>query len=213
MTPQILTDIVTFLKEHLSKNTLLAEVAENGDGRTTSIIDEQHIIEILKQSKFQQYIQEPNARQPGDILVHDPVLGMVHVVNIKSTTCKAPDNATSKLGFLYAFTDISLNELPSSILDKKFAQLMESRKKDIPGKDYWYLVFDKNDMSRVLLRGSKQIVKWKYNPSNLLQIHWGDEWKVPEAGHTFDEAFDAVYGGIKKCIKKKVASYPTDWIV
>ena len=96
-----------------------------------------------------------------------------HVVNIK-TSIGSTDNATSKIGFLYALTDMEPEEMPGNMNWKKFIELLNERESDIPLKDYWFLCVDKKDSSNVLIRGAKQINCWKENanPANMLQIDW-----------------------------------------
>jgi hypothetical protein len=208
-TPQILLDVLDYLKT----NKLVAEAKVNGEGRMASLKDEETIIEFLKKSKkFSKYIIEVEARKAGDFYLLDYDKVTIHIVNIK-TTKGSTDNATCKIGFLWAFTDMELDELPGNITLKIWNNLMKKRKANIPNRDYWYLTFDKRDMSKVFLRGAKQIVNWKYNPSNFLQIDWKMEWETKEQSYSFDESYSNIMDGMKECIRKKlVNSYPIDWV-
>lgn len=208
-TPQILLDIVDYLKT----NKLIAESNVNGEGRMGSLKDEESVIEFLKKSKkFSKNIIDVEARKAGDFYLLDYDKITIHIVNIK-TTSGTTDNATCKIGFLWAFTDMELDELPGNITLKDWYYLMNKRKANIKNRDYWYLTFNKKDMSKVFLRGAKQIVNWKYNPSNFLQIAWKKEWETKEQSYSFEKSYSNIMNGMKECIRKKlVNSYPIDWV-
>jgi hypothetical protein len=208
-TPQILLDVVKYLKT----NKLVAESKINGEGRMASLKDEEVIIEFLKKNKtFSKYVIDVEARKAGDFYLLDYDKVTIHIVNIK-TTSGTTDNATCKIGFLWAFTNMKLDELPGNITLKNWYNLMTNRKSNIPNRDYWYLTFDKRNMSNVFLRGAKQIVNWKYNPSNFLQIAWKTEWETKEQSYSFEESYSNIMDGMKECIRKKMLnSYPSNWV-
>lgn len=222
--PKILNDIV----EALKKANLTAAESVGGEGRAGSLKDEQNVIDFLKMhptfgpmivshaEAFPEKIKvlkrvstkpkkakkkKSEARKVGDLLIKDPTTGIIHVINIK-TTSGTPDNATSKLGFLIALTDIPLADLPNTINWTKWTELVNKRKADIKDRDYWYLVLDKTNMSRVVIRGAKQINHWGINPSNDLQIEWRKEWETTPADCSFDEAFNKIIRGLQICKAK-----------
>ena len=96
---------------------------------------------------------------------------------------------------------------------KKFIELVNARKADIPTKDYWFLCVDKNDSSNVMIRGAKQINCWteNANPANMLQIGWKKEKTLPPVERTYDEAYDVLVGGINRCYTKALRKLPDDW--
>lgn len=207
-TPQILIDLVEYLKT----NNLVAESNINGEGRVASLKDEESVITFLKESdKFSKYVVDVAARKAGDFYLLDYDSVTIHIINIK-TTSGSTDNATCKIGFLWAFTDMQLDELPSNINLLKWHELMEKRKTDNPNRDYWYLTFDKRDMTNVFLRGAKQIINWKHNPSNYLQINWKSEWNTPEKGYSFDESYFNIMNGMRECFQKIKKTIPTEWL-
>ena len=111
MTPQILIDIVEILTAEKIK---IAEKVE-GEGRVASLNDEGTIIRFLQAHPILgKYISSGKARAMGDILVTDYNEVTIHPVNIK-TSIGSSDNATSKGGFLYALTDMTLDEIPFSM--------------------------------------------------------------------------------------------------
>jgi hypothetical protein len=207
MIPKILTEVVTALKDHKIE---ISEKVE-GEGRGGSLKDEGTIKKYLMDVFGTDVIMDVTARRAGDILVKD-YDGTIHPVNIK-TSLGGTDNATSMVGFLYALTDIPYEELPSSINKNKFVELVDRHRKDISNRDYWYLCVSKTNSGEVMIRGAKQINCWveNANPANLLQINWKKEKTLPLLNQTYDEAYDKIVGGIKRCIIKSVLNLHSSW--
>ena len=209
MIPKILEDVA----EALRKEKIAISEAVEGESRVASLKDEGTVIRFLKSDPvLGEYILSEKARKFGDMLVLDYDGVTEYVVNIK-TSIGSSDNATSRIGFLYALTDIEHEELPGNMNWEKFDNLIKSRKADIPTKDYWFLCVDKNDSSNVMIRGAKQINCWKENanPANLLQIAWKKEKALLPVERTYDEAYDVLVGGIKRCYTKSLRKLPDDW--
>lgn len=208
MIPRVLEDICNKLRQ---EKISISESVE-GEGRGGSLKDEGTIIRLLKSDpKLGKYVLPENARRFGDITVLDYDNKNKYVVNIKTSIGKS-DNATSKIGFLYALTNIEPEEMPKSMTWPKFMDLLEERKANIPTKDYWFLCVDKKDSSNVMIRGAKQINCWKENanPSNMLQINWQKEKTLPPIDRTYDEAYDVLVGGLKRCIQKFINNLPEE---
>lgn len=201
--PKILNDIV----QALSKSNLKA-VTEDVEGRVNSKKDENKIIAWLsKQPQFEGRIKDsPTLRGFADMEVIDDD-GVAHMVNIK-TSLGYNDNAFSKLGLLWSLTDMTIDDFKSlkinnKVGDKQFADLVLERKKDT-NRDYWYLSVDKNDFSKVMVRGVKQIVNWLMNPTNNLQIVWKKEHNCDPGSKPFDEVFeDIITNGVFYCWEQK----------
>jgi hypothetical protein len=204
--PQILNDIVEALK-----GANLQAVNENDEGRVNSKQDEDNIIAWLKkQPQFYDRIVGGELRNFGDMTVIDDK-GESHVVNIK-TSIGSNDNAFSKLGILWALTDLTIKDyqekkITKKISDNKFAELVMKHKADTP-RDYWYLSLDKNDFNHVIVRGVKQIKHWGKNPTNNLQICWGKEHNCEPSDRPFDEVFeDVITDGVFRCWASKAAQW------
>jgi hypothetical protein len=196
--PQILNDIV----EALKKSNLKA-VNENAEGRVNSKKDEDKIIVWLqKQPKFNGRIKEGVLRSFMDMEVED-YDGTTHAVNIK-TSVGSSDNAFSKLGLLWALTDLTAAnytkfKISNKISDTKFAELVIKHKKET-ARDYWFLSLDKKNFSHVMVRGVKQITHWGKNPTNNLQIMWGKEHECGPGSDTFENVFyNVITNGAFKC--------------
>lgn len=208
MIPRVLEDIAEKIREE--KITISDNV--EGEGRGGSLKDEGNIIRLLENDdKLGKYVLSEEARRFGDMTVLDYDNKTKYVVNIK-TSIGSSDNATSKIGFLYALTDIEPEEMPKSMNWSKFMTLLKKHKSDIPTKDYWFLCVDKKDSSNVMIRGAKQINCWteNANPANMLQINWKKEKTLPPIERTYDESYDVLVGGIKRCIQKFNDNLPED---
>jgi len=204
--PKILNDIVEALK-----GASLQAVNENDEGRVNSKQDEDNIIAWLKeQPQFADRISGGALRNFGDMTVIDDE-GESHVVNIK-TSIGSSDNAFSKLGILWALTDLTLDDykemkISNKISDNKFAELVLKHKADTP-RDYWYLSFDKSDFTHVVVRGVKQITNWGKNPTNNLQISWSKEHDCEPGDRPFDQVFeDVIIDGVFRCWANKAAQW------
>ena len=200
--PKILNDIVEALKK-----ANLKAVTENAEGRVNSKKDEDKIIAWLqKQPKFKNRIKAGVLRGFSDIIVID-YDESEHMVNIK-TSIGSSDNAFSKLGILWAFTDLTIEQyaeekISNKISDKKFAELIIKHKKETD-RDYWFLSLDKKDFSHVIVRGVKQITHWGKNPTNNLQIAWSKEHESLPNTQSFEEVFNNVItNGVFYCWVEK----------
>jgi len=208
MIPKILEDVA----ETIRKEKIVISEAVEGEGRGGSLKDEGTIIRFLENDPIlSEYILSEEARRFGDMTVLDYDGETKYVVNIK-TSIGSSDNATSKIGFLYALTDMEPEEMPKNMNWKKFMELLNDRKADIPTKDYWFLCVDKNNSSNVMIRGAKQINCWteNANPANMLQIGWKKEKELTPIERTYDESYEVLVGGIKRCIAKFFDNLPED---
>lgn len=204
--PKILNEIVTAIK-----GSNLTAVKENTEGRVNSKKDEDKIIAWLQaQPKFQGRIKNSVLRSFSDMTVID-YDNTEYVVNIK-TSKGSSDNAFSKLGLLWAFTDLTLEDfkkhkIAAKISDDKFAELIVKYKKETD-RDYWYLSLDKKDFSHVIVRGVKQINYWGKNPTNNLQIQWGKEHLVEPLSDKFENIFyNVIIDGAFKCWEDKAKQW------
>lgn len=194
--PKILNEAVEALK-----NAGLTAVTEDDEGRVNSKKDETNVIDwLMAQPKFSGKVRPVGLRQFGDAIFTDDN-GVDHYVNIK-TSIGSSDNAFSKLGFLWAFTDLSIEDMPSKISNAKWFEMISKHKKETD-RDYWFLSFDKSDMSKVMVRGVKQIQHWGKNPTNNLQIIWNKEHEVQPKNCNFEQAWkDVIVDGVLYCWEK-----------
>ena len=195
MIPKVLKDIENYLKN------FQIEIAEKieGEHRVSSLKDEGTVKSALRQNnKLKPHILDVPPRGFGDMVVLDYDMETKYVVNIK-TSIGSTDNCFSKIGVVYALTDLEAEDLPKSMNWLKFDELIENNKSDITGKDYWFLCVDKNDSSNVMIRGAKQITNWtvNINPSNILQVNWKKEKESGPTNRTWEEAYEVLVGGVK----------------
>ena len=210
MIPKILKDIENYLKEYQ------IEIHENveGEGRGGSLNDEGTVKKALREdTKLKQHILDVPPRGFGDMVVLDYDMETKYVVNIK-TSIGSTDNCFSKIGVVYALTDLEAEDLPKSMNWLKFDELIENNKSDITGKDYWFLCVDKNDSSNVMIRGAKQITNWtvNINPYNILQVNWKKEKESGPTNRTWEEAYEVLVGGVKKSISGYFSNIPKGYI-
>lgn len=169
--PKIMLEMKFFLQE---KKTKLCE--ENVDGRTNSCIDEDRIIKDLIE-RFGDKISVPNIRMWYDILVRDEKFGWIPV-NIKTTTTKTSDNVGNLSICVQAYTDEVLkldkaynNGEMSKILVEK---LKNKKYNKTPGKDYYFLVVNKNS-GEVICNSVLGLSKLTPNNNNLpFQVKWSN---------------------------------------
>jgi hypothetical protein len=157
---QTLIDIKNYLQD---KNFVLSK--NQNDGRINSILNEDEVLKLIEQ-KFN--INIPNARDWADFYI-DRI-----PVNIKITTTKTADNASSKKGLYYALT----GEIYSggNSWDNYLKNLKENIKNS--NKDYYFLVINKDNTNDIFINSLKQISKLQANGNNLpFQIKWSDNKK------------------------------------
>ena len=210
MLPKILQDVENYVKNY---QIVIAEKIE-GEHRVSSLKDEGTVKRaLMEDKKLKPHILDAELRGFGDMTVLDYDMITKYVVNIK-TSIGSSDNCFSKIGFVYALTDLQPEDLPKAMNFLKFNELIETHKADVPNKDYYFLCVDKNDSSNVLLRGAKQITNWtvNINPQNILQVNWKKEKLSEPTIRTWDEAYEVLIGGVKKSINGFISNVPTDWI-
>lgn len=204
--PLILQEIVLFLK---TENIKCHKNVE-GEGRIGSAMDEKMIKKILMK-KFPENTIDQRARKFGDILIKD-YNGVICPVNIK-TSLGGSDNCFSRGGFVFALTDLNIDQIPGSMNLKIFKKLIDENRCDVPIKDYWFLCVDKKT-SDVMIRGTKQIKHWKVNPhpSNTLQVDWAKEKQCEPVLRTGEEAYNfLIENGVKKSLIQFQNNLPNEW--
>lgn len=196
--PDILNEVVEALK-----TANLTAVKDDDEGRVNSKKDEANVIDWLKlQPQFKDRIKSVGLRGFGDAVFIDD-FGVDHYVNIK-TSKGSYDNAFSKLGFLWAFTDLPFEKMPYRINIKTWISRLIENKKETE-RDYWFLSLNKDNMNQVMVRGVKQIQNWHCNPTNNLQIIWKKEHESPLKDFSFEESWqNVIINGVFYCWEKQV---------
>ena len=208
-----LPPILEKMQNHLKSCKFKCHQNVQGEGRAASLMDEGMIKKLLKDT-FPNNIIDQAPRMMGDILVKDDD-GIIYPVNIK-TTKGGIDNCFSKGGFVFAFTNLTIEQIPKSMNLKTMKELIDNNRHNDPGKDYWFLCVDKESCS-VMIRGAKQIENWvvNINPSNILQINWKLEKQCNPVERTGDEAYDfLIENGVKQSvIRYQRESIPERWTI
>lgn len=207
MTKQDLFDLII----DILKNSELNFSGISKDGRVNSIIDEKIIINYLAKSEVNKYIVSDEdlkfhitERKVGDIYFKNPEnMNEYIVVNIKSSSGKSADNVFSKIGLLIAFTDININDLPTTLSWTRLVELLSEKYNQVE-RDYYYLYVNKYDIKQCMIRGLKKISNFKVNPSNILQINWNEEYLSSENILNQDESYKNIMSLISQALKKDV---------
>lgn len=148
---------------------------KNEDGRINSCFDEDNICKLLLE-KFNNKIKKPKIRMWYDILAFDNMYGWLPI-NIKTTTTKTNDNTGNLAMCVYAYTDTILdfennynNGVMSSILYEKLKNKQYNKQNK---KDYYFIVFNKNDATDIIINSIKGLCCLTPNINNLpFQIKW-----------------------------------------
>lgn len=159
-------------------STIDIELSENKkDGRINSAYDEDIIYDILK-DKLPNRIFKIKDRHWFDFYVIDYLYGKLPV-NIKITTTTTNDNVGNLSILLYSLTNYDM------ILEKSYnngkmvdilIEYLEKRKiNNSLKKDYYFLIINKNDTSKIYVNSLKGINNFIPNKYNLpFQIKWKD---------------------------------------
>ena len=175
----------------------VAVSARLDDGRINSLDDEATLIADLIKIYGEEDIVEPRAREWFDVrMFGEPV-------QIKSTKLQGADNFSSKPALLYAFTDMTEDEITD--LGNGWANFeiaLATNKADVD-RDYYIIVIDKNT-GMIHLTSLKRLRVLTPNGNNLLfQIPW--KKNLEPLDKTFDEAWDLVIGTYKESVLKKIS--------
>lgn len=173
----------------------------DADGRVNSINDEKKLIKkLVEYCKSQKIpIYEPPPRFWYDIMIDGKP------VQIKSSSCNAADNWSSKKALLYALTDMTIKEIDSSSNKHSDVQeLLSSRLlQDNEPRDMDILIVNKND-GRVHHRKLCQLQKLTPNGNNLpFQIHWGINLKSSPQPRSMSESAKFIFEAYLTSIERK----------
>lgn len=170
--PKVLQDVSRYIHQRLVTKALCKE---STDGRINSIQDEDTVIAYLNE-EFR--VQKAKPRHWYDASIHDPTSDKWIPVNIKVTEGGC-DNALNKKAIVYSFTDLTEDQIPSSMHFNKMVEMVENNMKDTrdPFKEYYYMCIDKTD-KEVLIRSICDVREFKSNPQNWMQIHWKKEKEI-----------------------------------
>lgn len=183
-----LKDIVEYLK---SNEIILSK--SSSDGRINSIKNEDEILKIIEK-KFS--IEIPQAREWADFFISDIP------VNIKITTTKTADNASSKKGLFYALTG---NIYTGGNDWETYLKTLKENIKQTPN-DYYFLIINKEKHKDIFLNSLKSIRTFQPNGNNLpFQIKWCEN-REPQQ-RNFEESKQLLLRVLGKSIKLRADAY------
>jgi hypothetical protein len=164
------------IKKYLKTRSFQFET-KNEDGRINSCVDEGEIIKLLI-TNFSERIKIPKIRMWYDILAYDYIYGWIPI-NIKTTTTKTSDNTGNLAMCVYAYTDEILdihskktyaNGKMSDILFNKLKNKQYNTKNK---KDYYFIVLNKANVSKIIVNSVKGLTLLTPNINNLpFQVCW-----------------------------------------
>lgn len=193
--PQPIEDICTYLQ-----NQELSLSSNLKDGRINASINEDELIKAI-QKNFD--IRVPKSRAWYDFAVETD--NDFYPINIKVTDTTHADNLNCKLGIYYALTGL-LPHFPNEVnwLDFfNYLHLDFGKRKD---KDYYFLVFNKQNNTDVFCTKLKGLEKIQPNGNNLpFQSKWDINRKI--INRTFDEAAKFILSTFGESIKLRSDIY------
>ncbi len=178
--------------KYLKKSNLCLSSNQN-DGRINSILNED---EILKQIEKKFDIDVPMQRNWADFYIDNIP------INIKVTTTKTADNASSKSGVYYALT----GEIYQG--NNQWDNYLKKLKKNIKDttKDYYFLVISKDDTSEIFINSLKNITTLQPNGNNLpFQIKWCENKTLNPK--SFNQTKKLLLGTMGQSIKLRADAY------
>jgi hypothetical protein len=172
--PKMLVKIKVFLKKQNIKFS-----GKTLDGRTNSSLDEDIIIDILINSKYSTYVILPEIKRCWyDIIICDQIYGKIPV-NIKTTMMDNSDNVGNLAIAVQAYTNYNLN-LEEKCDNGKASKILYTYLKNGKintniKKDYFFLVFNKNNSNNIYINSVLGLKKLTRNNNNLpFQVKWND---------------------------------------
>lgn len=198
-----LPNILYYVKKYLdSKKYELKEHTQ--DGRTNSLLNEDVIIELIKQ-KFGKKIQIPKKRMWYDVLLLDFYVGWIPT-NIKISTCKTYDN----VGNLSVCTNTILDFSKFNNNGKMSLTLIDKLKNKefnyVCKKDYYFIVVNKINKN-IIINSIKGLNDIRPNINNLpFQICWdkNKEYKYKNIKKNIEQFME--------CLKQYKKSWKEEFI-
>jgi len=193
--PKILTDIAGHLQK---RNVQLTK--QFADGRINASINEDELIKEI-QKKFDIHIIKHRAWY--DFAIEDQK--EFYPVNIKITDTTLADNLNCKLGIYYALTGM-LPDFPNEIRWLDYFEKLKEHIGTDKNKDYYFLVFNKQNPSDIFLNTLKGLQILQPNGNNLpFQCKWDDNRKYKN--RSFSQASKFILSTFGESIKLRSEIY------
>ena len=143
----------------------------NVDGRIASIEKEEVVVDSIMK-RFDTCVKPP-PRHWYDFAIVDNDRTLYF--NVKLSTGRI-DNANQKKGIIHSLTTVPISSIPNNMNFNKFFRLVNDNLLDERDyfREYYYVYIDKIDHT-VIIKSMLDIVHYKSNPCNFLQIDWKQE--------------------------------------
>ena len=192
-TMKFIVDKISAMEGSITTSTI------NEDGRVNSIHDEDSIIDMMISIFGEDNIKKQRPRHWFDVLF----FGIPLQIKSSSFSNNAADNFSAKKALLWAFTNMTESDIDRAKVSwKKFDNLLLSNLDENTSRDYYILVFNK-DESTFHVHSLKTLETLTSNGSNLpFQINWKINRKV--VNRNFTEAKKFVLSAYKSSIERAV---------
>jgi hypothetical protein len=174
------------------------------DGRIGSAMSEKPFLEELKRRLPPTYqVDLPRARAPQDVIIN----GIR--INAKLTDCKTSDNAANKPSLFWSITGeqypyaSNWNHFLEKMVAAKAAGKIKAERD--PMTEYHYLAKNKTT-GEVLLKSVFDIHTYVSNPSNDLQINWGNEFAHADyVAPDYKKKVAELLGAIQRSVREMIS--------
>lgn len=197
---QMNTDTLSFIKDKiLQLEGKISPSSLDEDGRINSIFDEKQIIDLL----IKQYGEKNVIKQKPKHWFDVSFYGIPLQIKSSSFGNGASDNFSSKKAILWALTNFTIEQVSKAPMEwSKFDELLLKNLKELPGRDYPILVFDKDERKfHTLSIRTLQVLT--PNGSNLpFQINWQKNQK--SILRDYEEAKNFILSAYKESARRAV---------
>lgn len=173
--PRIMRKVMHCLTEARHNGELILDAHNHGDdGRVRSIYLKSRVISYLRDHGF----HVKAARTPRDwfsFVIHDVQSGIDVPCNI-TISSGGCDNFHNKHAIVYSCADVDMNALPKTMSYTKMFDMVRANLREVRNrKREYYMIFLHKHKPSVVVRSLCDVVHFRPNPSNHLQINWSKE--------------------------------------
>lgn len=146
------------------------------DGRIGSVYMKKRVIDFLKDNGFE-IRDSRTCRDWYSMIVVDPQEGIEIPCNITISNGGA-DNFHNKSAIVYSCTNLGIEEIPKMMsYDDMYNLVKDNIGSSRDRKKEYYMIFLNKRKAKVVVRSLCDIMYFRSNPSNHLQIEWNKEIK------------------------------------
>lgn len=159
------------------------------DGRIGSVYMKKRVIEFLKENGFD--VRDPRTcRDWYSMIVYDPQEDIEIPCNITISNGGA-DNFHNKSAIVYTCTTLGIKDIPKMMSYEEMYNLVKQN--IAPSRDRkneYYMIFLNKRKAKVVVRSLCDMVYFRSNPSNHLQIEWNKEMHRGQVSLRYDSPLE-----------------------